>query len=398
MDPRKGAMETKVVHGGQTVDQFTGAVAPPIYQTSTFAFKSADQGARLFTGEEEGYIYTRLSNPTIDILERKLAVLENTEAGIAFGSGLAAIFGCIITLAKSGDHVVSDDTLYGGTYAQFVEILPRVGIEVTFVDATDLDQVRDAIGERTRLIFFETPANPTLKVIDIEGVAGIAHERGALLMVDNTFATPCIQRPMEHGADLVVHSTTKYIGGHGDAVGGISVGPREIIDRVRGEIAGESGGIMSPFNAWLNLRGLKTLALRMERHSYNGLKVAQFLAQHPQVEKVYYPGLSDHPQHDLARRQMSAFGGMVAFDVVGGRDVGRALMDSVELCILAVSLGDCDTLIEHPASMTHCSYSTEECLKVGINPGFVRLSVGIEHEDDIITDLDQALARATRSS
>ncbi len=384
-------IDTKVVHGGQRPDAVTGALTPPIYQTSTFAFKDAQHGARLFKGEEEGYIYTRVGNPTIDLLARKIALLESAEAGEIFSSGLAAIFSTIISLAGSGDNVVSDDTIYGGTYSQFTQVLSRLGIRVTFVDARDLSQVEGAIKENTKLIFTETPANPTLKIIDIAGCAQIAHQHKIPLVVDNTFATPYLQRPIELGADIAVHSMTKYLGGHGDLIGGVTVGKGEFIEELKGETATEVGATISPFNAWLTLRGLKTLGVRMERHSANALQVAQFLQSHPKVERVYYPGLSSHPGYELAKRQMSRFGGMVGFDVQGGREAGQTLMNKVKLCTLAVSLGDADTLIEHPASMTHSTYSEEECLKVGIKPGFVRLSVGLENPQDIIADLDQGL-------
>ena len=384
-------IDTKVVHGGQKPDAVTGALTPPIYQTSTFAFKDAQHGARLFKGEEEGYIYTRVGNPTIDLLAKKIALLESAEAGVVFASGLAAIFSTIISLAGSGDNVVSDDTIYGGTYSQFTQVLSRLGISVTFLDATDLSQVEKAIKGNTKLIFTETPTNPTLKIIDIAGCAQLAHRHKIPLVVDNTFATPYLQRPIELGADIVVHSMTKYLGGHGDLIGGVTVGKGDYIGRLREETATEVGASISPFNAWLTLRGLKTLSVRMERHSANALQVAKFLQSHPKVERVYYPGLSTHPGHELAKQQMGGFGGMVGFDVRGGREAGQTLMNRVELCTLAVSLGDADTLIEHPASMTHSTYTEEECLQVGIRPGFVRLSVGLESPRDLIADLDQAL-------
>ena len=384
-------IETKVVHGGQEPDLVTGALAPPIYQTSTFAFKDAEHGARLFRGEEEGYIYTRVGNPTIDLLAKKIALLESAEAGAIFASGLAAIFSTIIALVGSGDNVISDDTIYGGTYSQFTQVLSRLGISVTFLDATNLPKVEDTIKENTKLIFTETPANPTLKIIDIARCAEIAHKHKISLVVDNTFATPCLQRPIEFGADIVVHSLTKYLGGHGDLIGGVTVGGEEFIGELKANTAGNLGATISPFNAWLTLRGLKTLSIRMERHSTNAMEIAEFLQSHPKVEKVYYPGLRSHPGHELAKRQMNGFGGMLGFDVKGDREAGKILMDAVKLCTLAVSLGDADTLIEHPASMTHSTYSEEECSKVGIKPGFVRISVGIENAKDIIADLDQAL-------
>jgi methionine-gamma-lyase len=384
-------MNTKVVHGGQHPDPVTGAVASPIYQTSTFAFKDVDHGARLFRKEEEGYIYTRLGNPTINLLASKLALLESTEAGHIFSSGSAAIYGAIVSLVGSGNNVVSDDTIYGGTYAQFLKVLPKVGIDVTFVDTTSPEKLENAIKSNTKLVFIETPANPTLKITDIAKCAEIAHQHEIPLAVDNTFATPCLQRPIELGADISIHSLTKYLGGHGDSIGGVVVGREDIMKELKGLT--DLGACINPFGAWLILRGLKTLAIRMERHSQNAAEVVEFLESHPKVDRVYYPGLPSHPGHEIAKRQMSDFGGMVSFEVKGGREAGKTLMNSVKLCILAVSLGDTDTLIEHPASMTHSAYSDEECLKVGITPGFVRISVGIESAKDIIADVEQALAR-----
>ena len=385
-------IETKIVHGGQHPDKLTGAISPPIYQTSTFAFRDADQGARLFKGEEEGYIYTRLSNPNIDLLASKIALLESAEAGLIFASGMAAIFNTIITVAKSGGHVISDNTIYGGTFALFKGILPRFGIDVTFVDATDFDKLSSEIKKSTRMIFIETPANPTLKIIDISRCAEIAHKHNLVLCVDNTFATSYLQRPIEFGADIVVHSATKYFGGHGDIIGGVVVGKKNFIHELW-EDAKEIGASISPFNAWLILRGLKTLAVRMDRHYENAMQLAEYLNQHSKVERVYYPGLSSDPGHELAKKQMRNFGGMLAFDVKGGKEAGKKLMNSLKVCTLAVSLGDVDTLIEHPASMTHSTYCDEDLVECGISPGFVRISVGLENAKDLIEDLEQALSK-----
>jgi len=388
----KRRIATKIVHGGQHPDELTGAISPPIYQTSTFAFRDADHGARLFKQEEDGYIYTRLGNPTIDLLAGKIALLESAEAGLIFASGMAAIFSVIVSLLKSGDHIVSDDTIYGGSFALFKNNLPRLGIEVTFTDTSDVDKLTAAIKGNTKLVFIETPANPTLKIIDIGRSAEAIHKRGIPLCVDNTFATPYLQRPVESGADIVVHSATKYFGGHGDIIGGVAVGKNEFIKELWMRTK-DVGASISPFDAWLVLRGLKTLAVRMDRHCRNAGEIAEYLGEHEKIERVYYPGLPDHPGHDLAKKQMSQFGGMLGFDVKGGKEAGKILMDSVKLCILAVSLGDVDTLIEHPASMTHASYSDEELRDCGINPGYVRLSVGLEHVNDIIEDLEQALTK-----
>jgi methionine-gamma-lyase len=385
-------IETNIVHGGQHPDKLHGAVSPPIYQTSTFAFRDADHGARLFMGKEEGHIYTRLSNPTIDLLASKIALLESTEAGLIFSSGLAAIFNVVVTLVKSGEHVISDNTIYGGTFALFKNILPRLGIEVTFIDTTDIDQLTSSIKKNTRLVFTETPANPTLKIIDIAKCAEVVHKNNLPLCIDNTFATPYLQRPAEFGSDIVVHSATKYLGGHGDIIGGVVVGKKEFIKNLW-EDAKEIGASNSPFNAWLILRGLKTLAVRVEKHCVNAMEIANYLSKHNKVERVYYPGLPSHPGHEIAKKQMSHFGGMLAFDVKGGKEAGKVIMNSVKLCILAVSLGDVDTLIEHPASMTHSTYSDEELRECGIAPGFIRISVGLENAKDLIKDLEQALSK-----
>ncbi|RKX71726.1 methionine gamma-lyase [candidate division WOR-3 bacterium] len=391
MDKDNMSLETLVVHGAQKPDPTTGAISTPIYQTSTFVFKDPDHGARLFRGEEEGYIYTRVGNPTIEILERKLALLESAEAGVAFASGMAAIFNTIISIASAGDHIIVDDTVYGGTYALMTKIIPRLGIEVSIVNCADEKEIESKIKGNTRLIFFETPSNPTLKVIDIGQISRLGHDHKLVVVVDNTFATPILQRPIEHGADIVVHSMTKYLSGHGDTIGGIVVGRREYIERLREETAIDVGSCISPFNAWLILRGIKTLYLRMIRHSENAYKVARFLKDHPKVERVMYPGLEDDPGHKIARKQMLLFGGMVSFEIAGGREAGKRLLSNLNLCTLAVSLGDTDTLIEHPASMTHSTYSDEECLKFGITPGLIRISVGIENGTEICEDLARGL-------
>ncbi len=382
---------SKSIHAGSKHCPITGAHVTPIYQTSTFVFKDADQGARRFAGEEEGYIYTRLGNPTIDELETRIAALEGGEAAIATASGMAAISTSFLTLLEKGDHVVVADTLYGCTHSLLSHILPKFGIEITFVDAADPDDVEKAMKQNTKILYVETPANPTLKLVDLRAVSQIAHKYGAYLIVDNTFMTPYLQRPIETGADFVVHSATKYIGGHGDVVAGIIVGPRNIISKMKMPYLKDLGGITSPFDAWLLLRGLKTLGPRMEIHCRNAQKVAEYLEDHPLIEEVHYPGLPSHPQHDLAKRQMDGFGGMISFELKGGIEAGKVLMDSVKLITLAVSLGCVDSLIQHPASMTHSPVPREERLKAGITDGLVRFSVGIEDVEDIIADLDQAL-------
>lgn len=387
--------DTKIVHAGQQADPLTGALSTPIYQTSTFVFDSAAQGAARFALEEEGYIYSRLGNPTNAALEEKMRVLENGEAALATSSGIAAISTTILTMCGQGDHIVASDTLYGCTYALLSHTLPKFGIEVTFVRANDPANIKAAMKPNTKMVYVETPANPTLAMIDLEAAANVAHEGGAMLVVDNTFMSPYCQRPLELGADIVVHSVTKYINGHGDVIGGVIVGPADFLMQARlVGVKDITGGVMSPFNAWLTLRGLKTLHVRMERHCSNAMKVAKYLESNPNVEAVFYPGLPSHPQHELAKKQMSNFGGMISFEIKGGIEAGRKVMDSVELCMLAVSLGDTETLIQHPASMTHSPVPAEERLKAGITDGLIRISVGLETPEDIIADLEQAIAKA----
>ncbi|KYO68638.1 methionine gamma-lyase [Thermovenabulum gondwanense] len=384
---------TKAIHAGQKHDPFTGAHVTPIYQTSTFVFENVDQGARRFAGEEHGYIYTRLGNPTVTELEEKMAALENGEAAIATASGMAAISTVLFTLLKQGDHIIANDTLYGCTHSFLSHVLPKYGIEVTFADLSELSNLERAIKHNTKVVYIETPANPTLKLVDLGGAAKIAHNVGAKVVVDNTFMTPYLQRPIEHGVDVVIHSATKYIGGNGDVIAGIIVGPKELIAEIKVPYLKDIGGIISPFDAWLLLRGIKTLGLRMDRHCRNAQIVAEFLEGHPIIDKVYYPGLFSHPQHELAKKQMDGFGGMISFELKGGIEAGKLLMNNVKLIALAVSLGCVDSLIQHPASMTHSPVPREERLRAGITDGLVRLSVGLEDVEDIITDLEQALEK-----
>ncbi|MBD3225688.1 MAG: aminotransferase class I/II-fold pyridoxal phosphate-dependent enzyme [Caldithrix sp.] len=390
---KKAHFATLCVHGAGDVDQATGALSIPIYQSSTFAFKSAKHGANIFSGEEEGYVYTRIGNPTQEAFEREMAFLEGGEAALAFGSGMAAISSVILSYCQAGDNFVSNNTLYGGTHSLFVDTLPRFNIHAREIDSTNLENIISAIDDKTRLIYIETPANPTLTITDLKEVGEIAKKHNIPLVVDNTFPTPYFQRPLELGADVVVHSATKYIGGHGDTVAGIVVGKKEYIDDLRGNFLRDLGGIISPLNAWLLVRGLKTLAIRMERHQNNAVKIAKYLQFHPKVKQVWYPGLTTHPQHDIANKQMSGYGGMIAFEIKGGKKAGEKLMNSIQLFTLAVSLGDVDSLIEHPASMTHSTYSPEELAEVGISETLVRLSVGIEDPHDLIDDLSLALRK-----
>lgn len=387
----KPGFSTQAVHAGQRPDPIYGSLSTPIYQTSTFVFKDVAQGAARFAGDEEGYIYTRLGNPTQTALEEKMAVLEGGEAALAFGSGMAAVTAVLLALVSQGDHIVHSSAIYGCTFAFLHELAPRFGITATSVDTADLEAVKAAIKPETKVVYVETPANPTMKMSDIRAIAQLAHQHGATVVVDNTFMTPYFQQPLALGADVVVHSATKYIGGHGDVVAGLAIGKKELMDEIRMTTLKDIGGIISPFNAWLLLRGLKTLAVRMDRHNINGVAIAKWLETHPAVEKVYYPGLKSFAQHELALEQMSGFGGIMAFELKGGYDAGVKLMNNVKLCHLAVSLGDVDTLIQHPASMTHSVVPEEQRQIANISPGLVRLAVGLENVEDIIADLEQGL-------
>lgn len=397
-ESKKYGFATLAIHGHTHINKHEGqapirSVSTPIYQTSTFAFESAEEGAALFAGEKEGYFYTRIGNPTQAALEKDMAFLEGGEMGLAFGSGMAAISTVTMALAKPGDNLLSCSAIYGGTHAYFAHMLPKFNIESRPVDLHDVEDIEGNIDEKTRMIFFETPANPTLDVYDIDLIAAIGKKHGIAVVVDNTFASPYLQNPLAFGADVVVHSATKYLGGHGDAVAGMVVGSKEFMTPLRFDYLKDFGGIISPFNAWLILRGIKTLPVRMDRHCENAMEVAKYLSFHPRVVTVRYPGLRTDPGHELAKKQMRGFGGMITFEIEGGRDAGRKLCNNVELCTLAVSLGDCDTLIEHPASMTHSSYSEQELEMAGIKLGMVRISVGLENVEDIIADLRQALKK-----
>lgn len=383
---------TRAIHLGHDPMEHQGALTPPLHLTSTFAFDTVEQGGAMFAGQIPGHIYSRISNPTLDLLERRVASLEGAEAGLALASGMGAITSVLWTFLSPGDEIVTDTTLYGCTFAFMRHGLAKWGVTITHADLTDLDAVRAAMGPRTKLVYFETPANPNMRLVDIAGVASIARKAGAMVVVDNTYATPVLTRPVELGADIVVHSATKYMGGHGDLVGGIAVGRAEDIAQVR--IVGMkdmTGAVMAPFNAMLVLRGLKTLQLRMERHCRTAMEVAGALGAHPAVARVYYPGLESFAQHDLARRQMPGFGGMIAFELKGGLAAGISMMNRLQLVRRAVSLGDAESLIQHPASMTHSTYTPEERAAHGISEGLIRLSVGLEEVEDILADLVQAL-------
>jgi len=373
---------TKAIHAGQEPDPTTGAVTVPIYQTSTYAQEGL--------GKHKGFEYARTQNPTRSALEQNLAALEGGKACFAFASGMAAT-NAVITLLQAGDHVIVSDNTYGGTFRLFDKVLRKFGVEFSYVDAREPQNVEEATRAQTRMVFVETPTNPVMSLVDIRAVSEITRRRGLRLVVDNTFMSPFFQRPLELGADIVVHSTTKYLNGHSDSVGGAVILNDEEDIRAMAFIQNAAGAIISPMDAWLVMRGTKTLAVRMRQHDENGRIVAQFLSEHPSIKKVYYPGLKSHPQHDLASRQMSGFGGMISFET-GSLENAKRVLEAVRVCTLGESLGGVESLISHPATMTHASVPETERARLGITDGLVRVSVGIEDVEDIIADLDQALS------
>jgi methionine-gamma-lyase len=389
----KGGFATRAIHIGHKAAEVSGALTPPVFMTSTYAFESAEAGEEIFRGEREGYVYGRTRNPTQAIFEERIASLENAEAGLAAASGMAAFSSTLWTLLQAGDRVVIDHTLYGNSFVLFVRGLTRFGVKVTVADLTKLDVAASAIAKTApKLVFFESPANPNLRIIDIAAISQMAHDAGALLIVDNTFATPVLQQPLLLGADLVVHSATKFIGGHGDLIAGAVAGRKEMIDSIRRNgLRYFTGATIAPMTAFLLLRGLKTLELRMERHCASALAIAQLLEQHPAIASVSYPGLSQSPFHSLARRQMTGFGGLIACELRGGKKEGMAFMNRLALVTRAVSLGDAETLVQHPASMTHSTYTQEERQKHGISDGLIRFSIGLETLSDLKDDILQAL-------
>ena len=393
-DLKNKGMGRIAIHAGQGKNPF-GALSTPIYQTSTFVFDSTEQGGARFAGKEEGYIYSRLGNPTTTVAEEKIAALECGEAAAATSSGMGAISSALWTLLRAGDHVIADKILYGCTFALLCHGMTRYGVEVEFLDTSDLEAVKKAMKKNTRVVYLETPANPNLKISDIEEIAKIAHTNEyTKVVVDNTFASPYLQKPLMLGADLVVHSATKYLNGHGDVIAGFVVGNKELITEVKlFGIKDMTGSVLGPTEAHLIIRGLKTFEIRMQRHCENAMKVAEYLNAHPKVSKVYYPGLKDHEGYEIAKKQMTGFGGMMSFELEGGFEAGKTLLNNLEMCALAVSLGDTETLVQHPASMTHSAYTKEELKEAGIPEGLVRLSVGLENIEDIIADLDKAFEK-----
>ena len=374
---------TRAIHVGQEPDPATGATIPPIYQTSTYTQPEL--------GRHKGYAYSRTGNPTRAALEKCVAALENGDWGLAFASGLAAS-SAILSLLRPGDHVVASDDLYGGTYRLFERVLSPYGLSFSYVAGAEMEGYRAAARQNTRMIWVESPTNPLLNLVDIAAVAAVGRQAGAIVVVDNTFASPYFQQPLSLGADLVVHSTTKYINGHSDTIGGAVVGRSAEHQEAIRFYQNAAGAVPSPFDSWLVLRGLKTLALRMRMHEANARAVAGFLQEHPRVRKVYFPGLPSHPQHELAKRQMSGFGGVVSLEIEGGIEGARRFLGSLKVFSLAESLGGVESLVCHPATMTHASIPEAACLGRGITPGLVRLSVGIEDAEDLLADLEQALA------
>ncbi len=390
---------TRAIHHGYNPLDYHGALNPPVFLTSTYAFATSRAGSDIFAGEAEGYIYSRVGNPTVSVLEKRLAALEGGEAGLATSSGVGALTAVIWTLLKSGDEIVADQMLYGCTFGLLEHHIRRFGIETRFADLTDPKNLKKALGPKTRMVFTETPSNPNMRIVDIAALAEICRKAGVPLVVDNTYCTPYLQRPLALGADIVTHSATKYLGGHGDLIAGAVVASKEMIDQFRFVGIKElNGACISAFDAFLILRGLKTLALRMERHSASAEMLAQDLEAHPAVERVYYPGLDSHPQKQVARRQMKLMGGMIALELRGGLEAGRAFMDGVEVATRAVSLGDAETLVQHPASMTHATYAPDERARHGFTDGLVRLSIGLEDYEDLRADLIGALDRIGRSN
>jgi methionine-gamma-lyase len=395
-DHSKQDFQTKCVHAGIDENEF-GAVVPPIYQTSTFKFQSAEHGASLFAGEQKGYIYTRMLNPTVQAMENAIAELEGGYKALGCGSGMAAVHTIFASLTQAGDHVVCSSSVYGPTTTLLNTIMKKYGVETTFVDTSHELNVLNAIKKNTRVVYIETPGNPTLCISDIKAISEIAHRYKATVVVDNTFMSPALQNPIALGADVVMHSLTKFLNGHADVVGGIIVVKDEETYTHFRKTLNQLGGVIDPFNSFLVHRGLKTLSLRMERHCSNAQKIAEWLETHPAVKWIKYPGLKSHPQYNTGQNQHKGPGGMITFELKGGMEAGKILMNSVTLCQLAVSLGGVESLIQHPASMTHFSMGKEAREAAEITDGLVRLSVGIENVDDLISDLKQALNKVMES-
>ncbi|HEY8908189.1 MAG TPA: methionine gamma-lyase [Rhodoferax sp.] len=395
----RSGFSTRAIHFGYQPADHHGALVPPIYTSATYAFPDAAYGGRCFAGTEPGHFYSRVSNPTLALLEARLASLEEGAGAVVFGSGMGAISATLWSMLEQGDEVLADLTLYGCTFSFLNHGLTRFGVTVRHIDMTDPQALAQAIGPKTRLVYFESPANPNMRLIDIAAIASVTHAAGVKVVVDNTYCTPYLQQPLVLGADVSVHSMTKYLGGHGDLMAGAAIfADPELATRVRVfGLKDMTGAVMSSQDAHLVMRGLKTLTLRMDRHCQSAQKVAELLQSHPATEHVYFPGLPSFPQYALAKRQMRLFGGMVAFELKGGMAAGIRFMDALQLVTRAVSLGDAETLAQHPASMTHATYTPEERAAHGISEGLVRLSVGLEDSDDILADIAQALDKVAKA-
>lgn len=387
----RNKFETEVIHGGYNSSAFEGSLVPPLFQTSTFTFQTAEQGERRFAGEEDGFIYSRLGNPTVRVLEERMAALEKGEAGLAFGSGMAAVSAILLALTKSGDHILCSQGVYGCTFGllQLMQEKYNIGHHFSYMDSREI--LEKDLRPETALIYIETPINPTMSLVDLQMVAEVAKERGIPVIVDNTFCSPYLQNPLELGCDVVIHSATKYICGHGDVIAGLAVGKKEFMDYVGKTTLKDIGGIISPFDAWLLLRGLKTLPVRMDRHCENAEKVVAFLKGHENVEAVYYPGDEDYEQKHIAKKQMKKPGGIFSFTLKGSKETAQNFMNQLKLIKIAVSLGDAETLIQHPATMTHAVVPRDIRVQMGIDDSLLRLSVGLEAWEDIVEDLKQAL-------
>ena len=393
---KEQGFSTRAIHAGYQPTSHHGALNPPVYLNATYTFDSIAEGQQRFAGETAGYVYARVGNPTQTVLEKRLATLEGGEAAVAVASGIGAITALLWTFIKSGDEIIADKTLYGCTFAFMEHGLSRFGIKVNFVDLTEADALAAAMTLKTRFVFFETPTNPNMRIINIQEVVELAHAHGARVIVDNTYGTPYLQRPLECGADFVVHSMTKYLSGHGDLIAGAIIGSADDMKSVRSVgLKDMTGAVLSAFDSFLILRGIKTLELRMERHCESALTLARQIEAHPNVKKVFYPGLPSHPQHTLASQQMKAFGGMIALELNGGYESGVRFMDAVQLAQRAVSLGDAETLVQHPASMTHNNYTDEERQAHGISRGLTRISVGLENVEDLSADILRALDQSS---
>lgn len=392
MEENKKRFETKVIHTGYQSQQYEGSLAPPIFQTSTFTFNSAELGEQRFAGKEPGYIYSRLGNPTVSMVEERVAAIENGEAALAFGSGMAAVSAILIALTKAGDHILCSQGVYGCTFGLLNLLDEKYGITHDFSTMDSKEELIQQIQENTACIYIETPINPTMKLVDLQMIADVAKEKGIPVIVDNTFCSPYLQNPIDHGCDIVIHSATKYICGHGDVIGGFAIGKKDFIKEVAFTTQKDIGGVMSPFDAWLLLRGLKTLAVRMDRHCDNAEKIFEYLQSHPKVEKVYFPGDQTHPDYYIKEKQMKKSGGLISFSIKGVKKTAQEFMNELKLIKIAVSLGDAETLIQHPATMTHAVVPEEDRLRMGIDDTLLRLSVGLESYEDIIEDIEQALA------